>query len=173
MRRTTAGFLALALAFAGCATRGQPEPTPDPERTGTAEMEQLQAPYSAPAGGYTRQAGPLELPPEPLSQELPVYPASALPAEVSCVARILYHTETDGTSSLVRLDWETAPPEVHREAFATAIREAVASWVFKPAVRVVPTTLPDGAVEPSREPVRHAGRAVIRFRVESGVPIVE
>ena len=65
------------------------------------------------------------------------------------------------------------PTEEFREAFETAIREAVASWVFHPAQRITPMTMPDGTIDSERKSIRYAGLAILRFRVESGQEIVE
>ena len=93
--------------------------------------------------------------------------------QVACSARVLYHIETSGSATLVRLEWDAPPPEQHREAFELAIQEAMAEWEFQPAMRVRGKKLPDGSTVPETRLVPKASYAVIRFRVVEGRGVVE
>jgi hypothetical protein len=166
--RTSIWILVIAACVA-CAGRQIPV---ENARIGTSDIEHLSpaAPESRPEG---EKRPPLIYPPEPLQQEAPEYPREALDSEVSCAARLLYHVESDGSASLVRLEWEKAPPEKFLATFDAAIRAAVAAWEFEPAQRVEPEKLPNGAIEPKMTPVPSAHRALIRFRVVDGRGVVE
>jgi hypothetical protein len=116
---------------------------------------------------------PAEGAPETLSQGLPVYPDSAIADGVACTARFLYHIETDGSATVVRLEWDLAPPPHHVETFESAIRDAVATWRFVPAFQLVYKETSDGKKGFEKPLIPKAGRALIRFRVEDGRGIVE
>lgn len=173
-RKTNAvilGFLA-ALDLSACASRKAPVIEVDQPRVGIADLETIppSAPEPLPKG---QKPPPMVLPPEPLSQSPPQYPKSAIEEEISGRAKLLYHVERDGSATLVRLEWLSAVPENHLEAFESAIETAVAGWTFTPARRIVPVTQPDGSIEPEMQPVAQAFRVIVRFRVEDGAGVVE
>ncbi len=120
-----------------------------------------------------RERPPAQTAPKTLTQPLPAYPESALADEVSCSARILYHIETDGLATLVRLGWDVPPPDAHAAAFESSIHDAVAAWRFDPATRLNPGRRPDGVVTYSRQVIPKAVNVLIRFRVEGGRAVVE
>jgi len=113
------------------------------------------------------------VPPTPITQNLPIYPESALEAAVACVARILYHVETSGQATLVRLEWKEPPPTEYLIMFEEAIRTAISQWAFHPAIRIVPERQDDDSIEAVQTPVPKALHALIRFRVENGKAVVE
>jgi len=158
----------VAGANVGCAARAPATTEPVP-RAGTSHIQDFQPPPST----DPERRPPLILPPSALSRALPEYPASALDDAVSCVARILYHVETSGRATLVRLEWVEPPPAEHVAAFEDAVRTSVSRWRFESAVRVVPEKLADGSIEPRRTPVPTAQHAFISFRVEDGRAVVE
>lgn len=104
---------------------------------------------------------------------MPSYPEAALPSEVACSAKLLYHIQTDGSAWLVRLEWAVPPPQDHRDSFEEALSEAVAEWRFTPARELAPKKMPDGSIEPEPRPIPTAVNAIIRFRMEEGKPVVE
>jgi hypothetical protein len=141
-------------------------------RLGTSDIEHLSGPASGPRPEGVKRP-PLIYPPQPLRQEPPEYPPEALDSEIGCTARLLYHVEKDGSPSLVRLEWEVTPPDQFLETFDATVRTAVEAWEFKPAYKIVPVELPDGAIEPEIIQVPSAHRALIRFRVIDGRGVVE
>ncbi len=172
MRLFIACILLLTISLTGCASRKNLVTETTQRRIGTADLEHLPPPTPEPLRKDQKPA-PLVLPPHPVTQSLPQYPQGVVEAEVSCSARLLYHVERDGSATLVRLEWEAAPPDEHLKAFEAAIRTATATWEFVPARKVVPVAQPDGSIEPEMQPVAEARRAIIRFRVEGGKGVVE
>ena len=163
-------FAAVALLFIvpiACAHRGNVE-----LRTGAAEIELLPPPTrTAPEGQrppHRPEVGPIEI-----RQDLPVYPPSALEDGIACTARLLYHIETGGNASLVRLQWDDPPPPEHTNAFAASIESAMATWEFEPARRWILRTQPDGTEKREMQVIPKSGRALIRFRVDNGRPVVD
>jgi len=166
--------LLLVLLVSACAMHKAPENDSQQPLVGTADLEDVPPPpRNPPSESYTPTRRPFEVPPRPLSKRLPLYPDSALPSEVTCVGRILYHVEVDGSATLVRLNWDVAPPDRFMAAFELAIRAAIDDWEFRPAVQVTPEKHPDGTVTPQNKFVPKARYAVIRFRVEQGQGVVE
>jgi hypothetical protein len=139
---------------------------------GSSQIDDFQPPQAESARSDTRRPR-LVLPPVAVRRELPAYPEAALGDSVSCVAEILYHVETSGQATLVRLGWVEPPPRTHVAAFEDTIRTVMVDWLFKPAERVEPEQRPDGTIEPIRTPVPVAQHAYIRFRVENGTPVVD
>ncbi len=139
---------------------------------GTTDMEyvETQKPQEKPklGGRYLSQAAPTKV-----RQELPAYPTTALADQVDCTAELLFHILTDGTAKVVRLNWNPAPPEEHREAFDQAIRTAVAGWEFVPAFRWIRRTDDDGQVRVEKQDIPKGRNVRIRFRVEGGKAVVE
>ena len=163
-------LLLAVLVVAACANLKAPETN----RTGTSDLEVLPPPpREPPPEGYTPRLRPPETPPETRRQSLPGYPESAVAFEVKCTARLLYHIQTDGSATLVRLEWEVPPPPEHLTRFEEKIQEAVASWEFIPAKKWVPTKMHDGSTTTVPHPIPKAERAVVRFRVEDGAGVVE
>ena len=158
----------ISAAHVGCAARRHATAESVP-RVGASSIEDFQPP---PTPTPDRRP-PLILPPQVLRRELPRYPESALAERVACVARILYHVDTAGRATLVRLEWVEPPPAEHVRAFEEALRTALSDWRFEPAVRVVPEKRSDGSIEPLQTPVPAAQHAFVRFRVENGQAIVE
>ncbi len=177
MCRCRPAFAALTVAISttiiiACAERIQPTQEPARPREGSSSLENVQPPASDPLP-RDRKPPPLVIPPAPFVQPLPVYPSQALEAEVACSARLLYHVERDGTARLVRLEWESAPPQEHLEVFEASIRNAIANWDFAPAQKIVPVKQPDGSIEPDGQPVPYAQHAIVGFRVVEGRGVVE
>jgi hypothetical protein len=174
MKEATPRYLAnvvliLVTATTGCASRKPPEqPVP---HVGTARMDHFQPPATqSPRVGV---AAPMVVPPRARTQVLPAYPEAALDEAVACVARILYHVETSGRATLVRLEWAEPPPTQHLEAFEESIRNAVSEWTFHPAVRIEREQRADGSIEGVTTSQPKALHAFVRFRVEDGKAIVE
>lgn len=173
-RRSTpraAAIAALAIVALACAARVEPQQDASAPRVGTSDLENVPPPETEPEPEAKRR--PFEIPAEIISQELPVYPQEAVSMEVACVARILYHIETTGSATLIRLEWEAPPPDQHREAFETSIEEALSRWEFKPAMKIRGKKLPDGSTVADQRLIPKASYAIIRFRVEDGRGIVE
>ncbi|ANM30377.1 hypothetical protein ABI59_13555 [Acidobacteria bacterium Mor1] len=139
---------------------------------GTTDMEYVETeePQEKPklGGRYLSQAAPTKL-----RQELPEYPAAALADQVDCTAELLFHILTDGTAKVVRLEWNPAPPEQHKEAFEQAIHTAVADWEFVPGFRWIRRTDDDGQVRVEKQDIPKGRTVRIRFRVEGGKAVVE
>lgn len=167
--------LIVVLALAAGACRRQPPATEVvPSLAGSADLELLPAPEPPPPrpAERPRPARP-EIAITTLSQELPEYPAAALEDRVTCTARLLYHIQTDGSADLIRLEWDAAPPEQHVAAFEASIDRTVETWKFVPAIRLIPRQASDGGQTYESKVIPKAGRALIRFRVEEGKPVVE
>jgi hypothetical protein len=161
--------LLLALLIA-CAGGKKPAVQP----TGTSDLEVLPPPpYEPPPEGARLKRGPLVLPYEVEDRSSPGYPEAALADEIACSARLLYHILRDGSAKLVRLEWEAPPPPEYETAFEEEILQAMASWRYTPARKMVPVKHEDGSTELVLEPVPKAERAIVRFRVEQGRGIVE
>lgn len=174
MRGLVIGALATVIGLAGCAHRHLEVDQEPPQGLGTTEIEILPPPEPETAPPRdVRKRPPPEAAPQTISQALPTYPARALEDRVACAAQLLYHIQTDGSATLVRLNWDPAPPPGHEEAFESAIRDAVATWEFVPAYQLRFKELPDGSPSFEKRLIPKARRAVIRFRVEAGQPIVE
>jgi len=170
MRKRLICALALAAASMGCAAQRASEQSAS-SSVGTSQIDHFQPP---PSGSQRVGAPPpMVMPPMPITQALPIYPESALEAAVACEARILYHVDTSGKATLVRLEWKEPPPTDQLTIFEEAIRTAVSEWTFHPAFRIVPKTQDDGSIEPVQTPLPKASHAFIRFRVEDGQAIVE
>ena len=163
--------LIVASAAAGCASQ-RSKGTETMPLVGTSQIDHFQNP---PPGSSTsrEKRPPLVIPPTPHNQELPDYPNSAVDEGVACVARVLYHVETTGQATLVRLEWDQPPPSKYLGEFEQAIEAAVLKWSYAPAVEIVGEKQDDGSVELVRTPVPSAQRAFIRFRVENGKAVVE
>ena len=164
----------VALGLPSCSTRRPPVVDMSQPGTGTAELEIL--PAVEPQSSYQTDAQkrpPPETAPQTLSQSLPTYPPSALEHGVACSARLLYHIQTDGSATLVRLAWDSSPPQEHLEAFESAIRAAVATWEFKPAMQLRLKTLADGSARFDKRVIPKAGHAIIRFRVDEGKAVID
>ncbi len=167
-------IVAIALALTGCAGRRTSPDDASQPRFGTADLEILPPPPSQPPPeGYEPKVRPPESAPVVRRQGLPRYPESALQSEVTCTARLLYHIQTDGSATLVLLEWDVPPPDEHLKAFEKAIKEAVGGWEFTPARRYVSTKMPDTSIRLVPKTIPKAGRALIRFRVEKGRAVVE
>jgi len=162
--------IAVLVAASGCAQRMRESVTPD-SSVGRSQIEPLAPTASDFRPGQKR--APRIIPPQVLAQHLPQYPSSALGDGVTCVARILYHIEVSGQATLVRLEWDIAPPADHLEAFEKSIVDAVALWAFHAAYRIIPETRDDGSIEPRNQSIPQAQHALVRFRVEDGKPVVE
>ena len=144
------------------------------EPIGTSDLEVLPpSPREPLPEGYKPKLRPPESPPETLDQPLPEYPESALPDEVGCVARLLYHILKDGSATLVRLEWDEPPPPEHQGSFEDSIREAMLGWRFIPAKKWVPTKMEDGSTTTVPQAIPKAERAIVRFRMEDGRGVVE
>jgi len=162
--------LAALLIASGCAQRMQ-EPASPGSFIGKTQIEPLAPTASDFRPGQKR--APLIIPPRILAQSLPQYPSGALEDGVACTARILYHVEVSGQATLVRVEWDVAPPSIHLGAFENSIADAVASWSFTAADRIIPEMQEDGSIESQIQPVPQAQHALIRFRVEDGKAVVE
>lgn len=174
MKIHIASILIFLLSLIGCATIKERGEEMSPSLTGASEVEVLQnPPPEFPPEEYEQKARLTDIPPVPQKQPPPIYPQTALQSEISCTARLLYHILKDGSSKLVRLEWDESPPDNYREAFEDAIQQAVSTWKFTPANRVVPKGMPDGRVTYLLKAVPYAGRAIIRFYVYKGKGIVE
>ncbi len=92
---------------------------------------------------------------------------------MACTARILYHVEVSGQATLIRLEWDVAPPPGHLEAFEDSITDAVDGWEFTAAFRIIREARDDGSIEPRIQPIPQAQHALVRFRVEDGKAVVE
>ena len=162
-------FVLLLLASAACAGSKPPHGP-----TGASDLQVLPPPPRQPLPeGYKPRLGPPEIPPEVQEQALPGYPESALPDEVACVARLLYHILRDGSVKLVRLEWDEPPPAGHRGSFEESIRKAILGWRFIPAIKWVPTRMEDGSTKTVPQAIPKAERAIVRFSVEEGRGVVE
>jgi hypothetical protein len=159
------------LAAIGCAAK-KPAQVQTAQLVGISQIDHFQPP---PEGSPAKMGKrpPLVLPPEPLQQTLPEYPEAALGDAIACVARVLYHVETSGNATLVRLAWVEPPPAEHIADFEEAIGTGISKWRFIPALRVVPEKQTDGSIEPMETPVPTAQHAFVRFRVEDGKAVVE
>ena len=167
MQTRLAAVALLLIVPIACAHRGNAE-----LRTGAAEIELLPPPVRIAPQGHEPPFRP-ELGPIELRQDLPAYPLSALGDAVACTARLLYHIETDGSASLVRLEWDEPPPPEHTDAFVSAIDAAMARWEFEPGRRWIKRTQPDGTSKREMQLIPKSGRALIRFRVDDGKPVVD
>jgi hypothetical protein len=170
-RRIGATCSLAAILLFGCACRHRRDLS-EP-RVGATELELLPAIEHPVSEGYEPARSRISTPPVTLRQELPSYPEAAIADEIRCEARLLYHIETDGTARLVRLEWDLPPPDERRDAFESAIRNAVAGWEFVPSQRWTPVETEDGSTRRRPKPIPKAGRALVRFRVVDGTPIVE
>jgi len=166
------GGALIASALLSCARSRTPETQPAP--SGTSDLEILPPPPQEPAPEGSRpQRGRIVIPPVPKKLAPPRYPDAAVSDGIACVAQLLYHIETDGTAKLVRLEWEDPPPPEHLTEFEETIRAAVSEWAYIPAIRLVPTKMPDGSTVTERRPVPKARHAVVRFRVVNGEGVAE
>jgi len=166
--------VALVLAAAtllGCAARSPADL--DARKVGRAELE----PLPPPDPGRPVEASALALAPEgaakTLIQALPAYPDAALSDAVDCRAELLYHIETDGSATLVRLEWNPPPPAGHVAGFEASIRDAVATWRFEPAYQLRLKERADGGMTYEKRLIPKARRVAVRFRVEDGKAVVE
>ena len=174
MRHLTVVVLATAIGLVGCAHRRISVEQVQTQGVGTAELELLPPPEpEQPSLGNVQKKPTPEASPETVSQALPRYPTSALEDRVACTARLLYHIQTDGSVTIVRLVWDPAPPQDHVEAFESAIRDAAATWEYMPAYRLRHKERDDGTAGFEKQLIPKARRAVIRFRVEGGQAVVE
>jgi hypothetical protein len=171
MHQLTAVVVA-ATILVGCAARRVP-PDVDAQGVGTAELDLLPSPEPERPAGVAPTRLPPEAAPETVSQALPTYPNSALNEGVTCTAELLYHIETNGSATLVRLTWNLPPPSDHRDAFESAINDAVTTWEFTPGYQLILVERADGTMRYEKRLIPKARRAMIRFRVEGGKGVVE
>lgn len=175
LQHLTAVVLVGVIGVASCAHRS---PTVDNQQrtdVGTVALELVPPPVTevtAPTQG--QQTLSPEAAPETVSQALPTYPSSALEDRIACTVQLLYHIQTDGSATVARLEWNPGPPQIHVEAFESAIRDAVGNWEFIPAYQMRSKRGADGNVTSfEKHLIPKARDAVIRFRVEDGKAIVE
>jgi hypothetical protein len=171
MHHLTAVVLA-ATILVGCSARRVPLEV-DLQGVGRTDLELLPSPEPERTADVNPASLPPEAAPETVSQALPTYPSLAINDGVACTAELLYHIETDGSATLVRLTWDLPPPADHVDAFESAINDAVAAWEFVPGFQLRFKERADGTMSYEKHLIPKARRAAIRFRVEGGKGVVE